>query len=78
MACTCSVVAAAGVAQWLCGASNVVNIATAGPCGVAARGAQAADAMAPHKHVLSLFWCRGVVVGAVAIAVVVYRFAMDR
>ena len=36
---------------WLsgCGASNVVNVATAGPCGVAARGARAADAMAPHE-----------------------------
>ena len=37
-ACTRSVVAVAGVAQWLCGAANVVNIATDGPCGVAARG----------------------------------------
>ena len=27
----------------------MVNIATAGPCGVAARGAWAADAMAPHE-----------------------------
>ena len=32
------------------GASNVVNTATAGPCGVAARGARAADAMAPHER----------------------------
>ena len=58
VACTCSVVAVAGVAQWLRGASantsNVVNMATAGPCGVAARGAQAADAMAPCAHMPSL------------------------
>ena len=48
--CTCSVVA---VAQWLSGcggASNVVSMATAGPCGMAARGARAADAMAPHER----------------------------
>ena len=53
-ACTCSVVAVAGVVQWLCGASNVVTIATAGPCGVAARGAQAAGVMAPHELMPSL------------------------
>ena len=28
----------------------MVNMATAGPCGVAARGARAADAMAPHER----------------------------
>ena len=47
-----SVVAVAGVsgvAQWLCGASKVVKLATDGPCGVAARGAQAADVMARHE-----------------------------
>lgn len=44
--------------QWLVRPSGCVvqrtwNIATAGPCGVAARGAQAADAMAPHEHMPS-------------------------
>ena len=40
--------AVANTDHGLCGASKVVNAATDGPCGVAARGCAASGAMATH------------------------------